>query len=218
MTEQMSSVERTAILLRDRKSSSFRMSGVFQEFGPLDWPDRPSKYARLSWVIPLPGETGRTSTCAVTPSRPFEEVADWVAQAVQEYLNTTFMLSARQLVFDDAIRQLRVHTEAIAELKKQQSVLTRQVRGVQEAGSSEAAERVALGPFSDRIERAVGVALAEAGVGGVAEFDGDRLTFRIPPESEESLIEGEFELYRVLARELPLNVFRALDIDAEILE
>ena len=215
MTEQKGSAEETATLLRGRKSSSHRMPGVFQKFGRLDWSDSPSEHPWMHEIVHLSGET---SSYAVTSSRPSEEVAHLVAQAVQEYLNTDFMWSARQLVLDDAVRQLRVHTEAIGELEKQQSVLTKQVRDVQAAGSSEAAERVSLGPFSDRIERAIGVALVEAGVTGIAEFDGDRLTVRIPQESAESLIEGEFELYRVLARELPLNVFRALDIDTEILE
>ena len=219
MTDQTISTELVPTRLKDRRSRSAGMSGAFfPEFGLFDWPDRSSKFISSYVVIHRTGKTGWPATHPTPPSRLSEEVADSFAKSVQEYLNTTVMGSARQLVFNDAVRLLREHNEAIAELTKQQSALMRQVRDVQKLDPSEAAEQVALWPFSDRIKRAIDVALDEAGVRGVADFDGNRLTLRIPRESEESLIEGGFEIYRVLARELPLKVFRALDIDTEILE
>lgn len=216
MTQQMALTDRTMVLFGDQRARRIRDPFLSPQFGRFESLESSSDFAWLPTDIP--DQTIRPSNHRVTISPPSEEVADLLARCIQEYVNTIVMGSARQLFFDDAARILREHNEVIAEPTEQQSILTRQVRFVQGTAPAETTERVALGPFSDRIEQAVGIALDEVGIGGVAEFDGVRLTFKIPPQFEELLIEGEFELYRVLARELPTNVFRVLDIYTEIFE
>ena len=219
MTQQVDLADRRMAIFEDQKPRSVHNPIVSPQIGRFEWPEISGKFSSLPIVIFHADQTNFSPDATVTTNPPSEEVANSLACYLRDYLNITFMGSARQLFFDDAARTiLRAHAEAITELVEQQSIMTMQLRSFQEAHSHETLERVALGPFSDRIEQAGGVALDEVGVRGAAEFDGARLTFRIPPESEDLLIEGEFNLYRVLVRELPINVFRALDIDTEILE